>query len=85
MANPFSAMNPLNANNPQLQYFQQIYKTFCGNKNPQQLFQQMAMRNPQMQQIANMLRNGANPQELFNQVCQRKGINPQQLIKMIKG
>lgn len=53
--------------------------------NPMQMFQQMASRNPNMKPILNMLNNGANPQQVFYQICQQRGINPDEFIKNITG
>ena len=50
-----------------------------------QMFQQIAMKNPNMQPVLNMLNNGANPQQLFYQMCKQRGINPDEFIKNITG
>ena len=84
--NPFNVLNPgnpMNAN--RIGQMRSMYQAFQNAKNPMALFQQMAMRNPQMQQVFNMLKQGQNPQQLFESICQQRGINPQEFIKMIKG
>ena len=84
--NPFNALNPNNPMNAnRIGEMRNMYQAFQNAKNPMALFQQMAMRNPQMQQIANMLKQGQNPQQLFENICRQRGINPQEFIKMIKG
>ena len=86
MSNPFNVINPNNPmNSNRIGEMRNMYQAFQSAKNPMALFQQMAMRNPQMQQIYNMLKQGGNPQQLFENVCRQRGINPQELIKMIKG
>ena len=82
MSNPFNIMNPMipitnNARN--------VYQAFMNSRNPMQMFMQMANGNPQLQQIANMLNSGMNPQQLFNNMCQQRGINPQQFLAQITG
>lgn len=74
--------NPLlQSNTNQLR---EIYKAMQSG-NPMQMFQNMAMQNPQMKPILNMLNGGANPKELFYQLCKQKGINPDEFIKNITG
>lgn len=74
--------NPLlQSNTNQLK---ELYK-MMQNGNPMQVFQQMAMRNPNMQPILNMLNNGANPKDLFYQMCKQKGVNPDEFLKNITG
>lgn len=74
--------NPLLQNNPN--DLRNLYKAMQ-NGNPMQMFQQIAMKNPNMQPILNMLNNGANPQQLFYQMCKQRGINPDEFIKNITG
>lgn len=62
-----------------------MYQAFQNAKNPMALFQQMAMKNPQMQPILNMLKSGMNPNQILNDVCRQKGINPQELLNMLRG
>ena len=83
--NPFNVINPNNPMNAnRIGQMKSIYQAFKNAKNPMALFQEMAMRNPQLQPVMNMLRQGMNPNQIFNQVCQQKGINPQDLINMFK-
>lgn len=79
MPNPFNTTN----SNPNMQ-LQNMYKMLTSSKNPIALFQQMAMQNPQLQPIADMLRN-RSPQDVFNYICRQKGIDPQQFLKSITG
>lgn len=74
--------NPLLQNNPN--QLQNIYK-MMQNGDPMQIFQQMAMRNPNMQPIMNMINSGRNPKDLFYQMCKQRGINPDEFIKNITG
>lgn len=86
MANPFNTLNPANPMNAnRIGEMKSMYQAFRNTNNPIALFQQLASRNPKLQPILNQLKHGANPQQLFNQVCQQRGINPQELMKMLKG
>ena len=83
MPNPFAALNP---NNPMRGYdFNQLRSMYKNMGNPMQMLNQMAMQNPRMQPIVQALQGGANPQQLFNTLCQQRGINPQEFIRMITG
>lgn len=79
MANPFNTHNT----NQNFQ-LKNVYKMLTQSKNPMQVFQQMAMNNPQMQPIMDMLRN-KSPEEVFNYMCRQRGIDPQQFLKSITG
>lgn len=84
--NPFNVINPNNPMNAnRIGQMKSMYQAFQNAKNPMALFQQMAARNPQLQPVMNMLRQGMNPNQIFNQVCQQRGINPQEFINMFKG
>lgn len=85
MSNPFNVINPSNPmNNNRLGQMKSIYDAFRNSRNPMALFQQLAMRNPQMQPILNMLKQGANPNQLFEQICKQRGINPQELMNIFR-
>lgn len=77
-------MNPLGNGNglpPELvQNIQQVkgmMSMFKGN--PQALIQQ----NPMLNQIMQMYQ-GQNPKDIFMNMCKQKGINPEQIINMLK-
>ena len=80
MPNPFNTQNV----NPNIQ-LKNIYKMLAESKNPMQMFEQLALRNPNMRPILNMLRNGNNPEQVFNALCEQRNIDPQQFIKSITG
>lgn len=50
--------------------------------NPQKAIQQMIAQNPQMAQIIQMC-NGKNPKDVFMAECQRRGIDPQQILSQL--
>jgi hypothetical protein len=47
------------------------------------LFNRLASNNPNLQPIVNMIYKGVSPQQIFNNICQQKGINPQEFLKQI--
>lgn len=69
---------------PNMNQMKELYNAMKSG-NPMQMFQQMASRNPNMKPILNMLNSGANPQQVFYQICQQRGINPDEFIKNITG
>lgn len=85
MSNPFNALNPNNPyNNNNMAGIRNIYQMMQSG-NPMQVFQSLAQQNPQLQPVANMIRNGGNPQQIFFSMCQQRGINPQQFLSSITG
>lgn len=86
MSNPFNILNPTNAMNANnMAQFKNAYQMLKNSPNPIAMFKQMAMNNPKLQPIVNMLNSGANPQQIFNSMCQQRGINPQEFLKGIMG
>ena len=87
MPNPFfqsqyRAVNP-NVNN--MANYRSIYNMLTSSKNPTQLIMQMAQQNPALQPALNFIKSGQNPEVLFNQLCQQRGINPQEFINQVTG
>ena len=79
MPNPFNMQNM----NPNIQ-LQNMYKMLTQSSNPMALFQQMAVQNPNLQPVVDMLRN-KSPQDVFNTMCRQRGVDPQQFLKSITG
>lgn len=78
--NPFVKQGPqLNSQEKQL-----INMFNGGNQNPMQMLQTMAMQNPQLKPIIDMLNNGANPEQLVRQICQQRGIDVNQFMSQFK-
>ena len=64
---------------------QAAYRALSNSRNPMQAFMQMAAQNPNLQPIANALRNGADPQSLFRSLCQQRGIDPNEFMRALNG
>lgn len=86
MANPFyqgvyspNQNNYYNSNSSAMN-FNNIYKMLTSSNNPLQLFESIAMKNPNMAPIVNLLKNGQSPQQVFSAMCEQRGINPQEFI-----
>lgn len=85
MSNPFNVINPANPMNVnRIGEMKSMYQAFRNSNNPMALFEQLAYRNPKLQPVLNQLKGGMNPNQLFNQICRQRGINPEELMKMLK-
>ena len=85
MANPLNqilgqAQTPMN-NQPvqMIQSFQRMVHMLKGAQNPDATVMQLAQQNPQVAQVMQMCQ-GKNPKEVFLQECQKRGIDPQQIM-----
>ena len=49
------------------------------------MLQQMTAQNPQMQQVMNYVNeNGGNAKQAFYKLAQEKGVNPDEILNMLK-
>ena len=56
-----------------------------GMSNPNEGLKMLISQNPQLQQVMNLVQqSGGNPKQAFMKMAQTKGINPQQIINMLK-
>lgn len=54
-------------------------------KNPQEALQQMAMNNPQYNQVMQYVKdNGGDAKSAFYKMAKEKGIDPEEFLKMLK-
>lgn len=51
--------------------------------NPQAMISQLASQNPQMKTILDMVKGG-NPKDIFYDVCQQRGINPDDILSQMR-
>lgn len=76
----------MNGINPQaLQSVKRMAGMLKGKNNPMQMLQMLGGQNPQLNQVMQMM-NGSNmsPKQLFMNMAQQQGIDPNQIISMIK-
>ena len=81
MSNPFYQSN-MNTNNAS---FRDVYRMMSNSKNPMEVFMNIAKTNPNLRPALELMQNGNNPQAVFMQLCQQRGINPQDFLKSITG
>ena len=56
-----------------------------GAQNPTAMMQQMLQSNPQYKQVIDYVnRNGGDPRKAFYQMAQEKGVNPNDILSMLK-
>lgn len=86
MANPFNKLNPANPmNTNNINAYRDIYRMLSNSGNPMQMLNQMASQNPNMKPIIDLIRSGRNPQDIFKDMCNQRGLNPDEFIKSITG
>lgn len=56
-----------------------------GSSNPYNMVMQMVNSNPQLAPVANMLKAGADPKAMFYQAASSMGVNPNDILNMLKG
>lgn len=83
MKNPFNALNPT-PNTTGMASIQNAYRMLMNSQNPIQILQSMAQQNPSLQPVVQILKQGGNPQQVFINLCQQRGIDPNQFIKQIQ-
>lgn len=62
-----------------------LMSTIKNAGNPQMIFQQMMSRNPRIQQVVQYINdNGGNAEKAFYKLAAEKGINPNEILQMLK-
>lgn len=63
----------------------QLVNTINNYNNPQMIASQMMRENPRLGQELNMLlQNGKSPQQAAFELMRQRGLNPQQLVSMLR-
>ena len=74
--------NSLPGNLPQIKNMMQMVRS-AGN--PQALLAQMAQNNPQMRQAMELVgQYGGDPQKAFYALAQQRGVNPDEILNMLR-
>jgi hypothetical protein len=63
----------------------QMFQMLRGSNNPQQMFQNMLMQNPQMSSALSQIQNstqGANPRDVAMQLARQRGMSEQEVMNM---
>lgn len=71
--------------NPQLNQIRQMMNTIKSARNPQAMMNQMIQSNPQMRNVMNFVnQNGGDAKKAFYALAQQRGINPDDILGMLK-
>ena len=63
----------------------QMFQMLRGAQNPQQMFQNMLMQNPQMSSALSQIQNstqGADPKDVAMQLARQRGMSEQEVMNM---
>ena len=63
----------------------QMFQMLRGAQNPQQMFQNMIMQNPQMSSALSQIQNstqGSNPRDVAMQLARQRGVSEQEVMNM---
>ena len=63
----------------------QMFQMLRGSNNPQQMFQNMLMQNPQMSSALSQIQNstqGSNPRDVAIQLARQRGMSEQEVMNM---
>ena len=82
MANPLLQALSMATMNKGISSMSELYKLMTSN-NPMMLFNQIAKNNPQLNECLNLIHRGVNPQDIFYQLGNKRGINPQEMMRNI--
>lgn len=83
--NPMLAALNQNRMAQNLQPIKNMMNMLRGAGNPSMMLQQMTAQNPQMQQVMNYVNeNGGNAKQAFYKLAQEKGVNPDEILNMLK-
>ena len=64
---------------------QQMANMMKSMRNPQAMLNQLSQNNPQVKQLMTMIQSsGKSPKDLFYQVAQEKGVDPEEVLRMIR-
>lgn len=85
MQNPMlQALRSQPANN-NLSQIKNMMNMIRSARNPQAMLQSMMQNNPQMRQVMDLIsQSGGDPKAAFYKLAQEKGIDPQQILDMLK-
>lgn len=83
--NPMLAALNQNRMAQNLQPIKNMMNMLRGAGNPSMMLQQMMSQNPQMKQVMNYVNeNGGNAKQAFYKLAEQKGVNPDEILNMLK-
>lgn len=73
---------PQNVSN-NIAHIKNIMSMLKASSNPQEMIQQVAKHNPQLNQVIQLC-NGKNPEQVFRELCKQQNIDADEFIKMLQ-
>lgn len=74
--------NPVNSNLSQIKQMMNMVRS-AGN--PQAMLQSMVQNNPQMKQVMDIVsQSGGDPKTAFYKMAEEKGVDPEQVLSMLR-
>lgn len=71
--------------NPMISQAKQMLGAINGSQNPMMMLNQLMTSNPQLKQVMDYVQqNGGDPKKAFYSMAEQKGINPQDILDMLK-
>lgn len=65
--------------------FKQMLNAVRSAQNPNAVMQMLVQQNPQMQQVMQVVQqNGGDPRAAFYNLARQKGVDPEQILSMLK-
>lgn len=83
MSNPLMGMIGGTSGNNQFGMIQKMMGYMRGVQNPGAMLQNMAQNNPNIKKALDMC-NGRNPKDVFMEICQKNGMNPNDIVNKLK-
>lgn len=78
-------LQQLAKSNPMMERVKQMMQMVKTAQNPNAMLNQMVMANPQLKQIMDIVKeNGGDPKTAFYSMTDKMGIDPQEILNMIK-
>ena len=78
-------LQQLTKTSPMMGQIKQMISMVKGAQNPQAMLNQIMMSNPRMKQVMEIVNQyGGDPDKAFQAVAQQNGINPQEIMNMLR-
>ena len=78
-------LQQLTKTSPMMGQIKQMLNMVRGAQNPQAMLNQIMMSNPRMKQVMEIVNQyGGDPDKAFQAVAQQNGINPQEIMNMLR-
>ncbi len=61
----------------------QMYQTLKNSQNPEQMFNQMISKSPEMKKIVDTIQALGDPQKAFYMMAEKQGVDPNSIINML--